>query len=91
MGVVTAPPRSLLSRDGVDVMSPGPGTMIMSALERRNRPAVRLGYRCCEIDAALFEEIACEVEWFVTSQHTNLLRSSEGETFLALALGPHQL
>src|SRR6202140_4292830 len=46
-------------------MSPGPDTMILSALERHNLPALFAALPLLrDLDAALLAEIAREVEWF---------------------------
>src|SRR5919109_4970686 len=46
-------------------MSPGPDTMILSALERRNLPALFAALPLLrDLDAALLAEITREVEWF---------------------------
>jgi NTE family protein len=59
-------------------MSPGPDTLILSALERRNLPALMAALPLLrDLDAALLEEVAREVEWFSLPGGTTLFAAGD--------------
>src|SRR6516162_9528974 len=59
-------------------MSPGPDTLIQSALERRNLLALMAALPLLrDLSAALLEEIAREVEWFSLPGGTTLFNAGE--------------
>ena len=59
-------------------MSPGPDTLILSALERRNLPALFAALPLLrDLDGALLTEIAREVEWFSVPRGTVLFSAGD--------------
>jgi NTE family protein len=59
-------------------MSPGPDTLILSALERRNLPALFAALPLLrDLDGTLLAEIAREVEWFSVPRGTVLFSAGE--------------
>src|SRR5215472_7126901 len=59
-------------------MSPGPDTLILSALERRNLPALFAALPLLrDLDGTLLAEIAREVEWFSVPRGMVLFSAGE--------------
>jgi NTE family protein len=59
-------------------MTPGPDTLIQSALERRNLPALIAALPLLrDLDITLLEEIAREVEWFSVPGGTTLFSAGD--------------
>jgi NTE family protein len=59
-------------------MNPGPDTLIQSALERRNLPALIAALPLLrDLDTTLLEEIAREVEWFSVPGGTTLFSAGD--------------